>query len=366
MKKTIPVVLLLLALVGCDKKTKEDSSQKLNSGQINFAAILVLDDLITNGINSNFVSLSPVPIVNPDETITADAILEDFRRDFVEAQDKYPLKLSEGLSITWNLDHNADTQYGMSFHKEDRTKNGVFAGKISLRFDPEYYSATPYPTYSKDSDATLICREFTSATERKNDYLLWVEVAFDKCMAATDYYASVRNQLKNQQEQLKERLVNVYAGKEEVSEDIARKLVAYYRVGDAFAADSVCLTGGREECLANLKTELIRKYDDVKAGDIESLKVRAGEEKSRPKKAEETPSTEAQPKTDVTVEKPATEEKAGQDEKAQPTAEKEDKTAAPADKPANKPTDATTPRETPEEKPAATPATPAGEAKPAS
>ena len=363
MKKIIPVVLLLLALAGCDKKTKEASSQGLSQGKINFATILVLDDLITNGINSDFVSLSPVPIVNPDDTVAADAILEDFRRDFVEAQDQYPLKLSEGLSITWNLDHNADTQYGMSFHKEDRAKNMVFAGKLSLRFDPEYYSATPYPTYSKDSNATVICREFTSATERKNDYLLWVEVAFDKCMAATDYYASVRNQLKNQQEPLKERLANVYAGNEEVSEDIAGKLVAYYQAGSAFAADSVCMTGPREECLANLKTEIIRKYDDAKATDIDSLKVRASE-KPRPQKAEEAKPEGDAPKADVTGEKPAAEEKAAPDSKAAtPVATEEPKAAGADSPPAETPARAAPAQEAPADRPAAAKA---AEAKPAS
>ncbi|NLC23740.1 MAG: hypothetical protein GX776_04615, partial [Oxalobacter sp.] len=341
----------------------EESSQGLNQGKINFATILVLDDLITNGINSDFVSLSPVPIVNPDDTVAADAILEDFRRDFVDAQDQYPLKLSEGLSITWNLDHNADTQYGMSFHKEDRAKNMVFAGKLSLRFDPEYYSATPYPTYSKDSSATVICREFTSATERKNDYLLWVEVAFDKCMAATDYYASVRSQLKNQQEPLKERLANIYAGKEEVNEDIAQKLVTYYQAGGAFTADSVCMTGGREECLANLKTEIIRKYDDAKATDIDSLKVRTSE-KPQPKKAEEAKPEGDAPKADVTVEKPAVEEKAAPDNKAAvPAATEEPKAAGTASEPVEKPAEAAPAQEDPADKPAAAPG---GEAKPAS
>lgn len=362
MKKIIPVVLLLLALSGCDKKTKEDTNPGLNQGKINFASILVLDDLITNGINSDFVSLSPVPIVNPDDTVSADAILEDFRRDFVDAQDQYPLKLSEGLSITWNLDHNADTQYGMSFHKEDRAKNMVFAGKLSLRFDPEYYSSTPYPTYSKDSDATVVCREFTSATERKNDYLLWVEVAFDKCMAATDYYASVRNQLKNQQEPLKERLANVYAGNEEVGEDIAKKLVAYYQAGDAFAADSVCMTGTREECLANLKTEIIRKYDDAKATNIDSLKVRVSE-KPQPKKAEEAKPEGEAPKADVTMEKQAVEEKATPDGKVTPAATEAPKAAGTATQPAEKPAETAPVQELPAEKPATAPA---GESKPAS
>lgn len=365
MKRIIPVVLLLLAVVGCDKKNKEDASQGLNQGQINFATILVLDDLIANGINSDFVSLSPVPIVNPDDTVAADAILEDFRHDFVESQDKYPLKLSEGLSITWNLDHNADTQYGMSFHKEDRAKNVVFAGKLSLRFDPEYYSATPYPTYSKDSSATVICREFTSATERKNDYLRWVEVAFDKCIAATDYYASVRNQLKNQQEPLKERLANVYAGNEEVSEDIAQKLVAYYRAGSAFAADSVCLTGGREECLANLKAELIRKYDDAKVSDIDSLKVRVSE-KPQPKKAEEAKPEGDESKADVKVEKPPVEEKAAQNGKAQPAPVEKPKVPESASQPEIQPAEKPGKVSSEQETPATAPAPPASDAKPTS
>jgi|GEM_PF-1486852 len=319
MRKIIPVVLLLLALSGCDRKAKENASQELNPGQVNFATILVLDDLITNGINSDFISLSPVPIVNPDNTVMADAILEDFRQDFVDAQDKYPLKLSEGLSITWNLDHSADSQYSMSFHKEDRRKNVVFAGKLSLRFDPEYYSSTPYPTYSKDSGVTVICREFTSATERKNDYLFWIEVAFDRCMAATDYYASVRNQLKNQQEPLKERLFNVYAGKEEVSEDIAQKLVAYYRAGTAFASDSVCLASTREECLSNLKTELVRKYDDAKISDIESLKVRASE-KLHPTKEKDALLKKAEPQSGSATEKPPIEKADADEGKAAPEA----------------------------------------------
>lgn len=274
MKKLIPVALFLLVLSGCQKKPKEDAAKGLNEGFVNFATIVVLDDLIVNGIRSDFVSLSPVPVVDPDNTVTAEAILQDFRTDFVDAQDKYPLKLSEGLSLTWNLDHDADGQYGMSFHKEERNKNGVFAGKLSIRFDPEFYSATPYPTYSKDSSATVICRELTQASERKNDYLVWVEVAFDKCLAATDYYASVRNQLKGQQPQLKQRLNHIYLGNEEVSEAIAQKLVTYYETGNAFAPDSVCLTGAREECLSNLKTEIIRKYEDARISDIESLKVK--------------------------------------------------------------------------------------------
>lgn len=286
MKKIIPVALLLLALFGCDNHPQAEKEQELNPGRLHFASVLVLDDLITNGVQSDFVSLSPIPLVNPEDTVTAESILEDFRRDFVDAQDQYPLKLSEGLSITWNLDHDADTQYGIAFHKEDRSKNTVFAGKLSLRFDPEYYSTSPYPTYSKDSDATVICREFTSATERKNNYLAWVEVAFDRCMAATDYYASVRNQLKNQQAPLKERLVNIYAGNEEINSELADKLVAYYQAGNAFSPDSVCLTGEREECLSNLKNEIIRKYENTPIPETENLKIRVSDK--LPEKKPET------------------------------------------------------------------------------
>lgn len=287
MKKIIPVALLLLALSGCDNHPGTEKEQGPNPGQLHFASILVLDDLITNGVQSDFVSLSPVPLVNPEDTVTAESILEDFRRDFVDAQDKYPLKLSEGISITWNLDHDADTQYGISFHKEDRSNKTVFAGKLSLRFDPEYYSTSPYPTYSRDSEATIVCREFTSATERKNEYLAWVEVAFDRCMAATDYYAFVRNQLKNQQAPLQERLGNIYAGNEEVNAEMADKLAAYYQAGNAFPPDSVCLTGGREECLANLKNEIIRKYENTPVPETENLRIRVSDKP--PEKKPETP-----------------------------------------------------------------------------
>lgn len=310
MKKIIPVALLLLALSGCDNQPKTEKEQELNPGRLHFASILVLDDLITNSFQSDFVSLSPIPLVNPEDTVTAESILEDFRRDFVDAQDKYPLKLAEGLSITWNLDYDADTQYGIAFHKEDRSKNTVFAGKLSLRFDPEYYSTSPYPTYSKDSDATVICREFTSATERKNDYLAWVEVAFDRCMAATDYYASVRNQLKDQQAPLKERLGNIYAGNEEINSELADKLVAYYQAGNAFSPDSVCLTGEREECLANLKNEIIRKYENTPVPETENLKIRVSDKLPEKKPEIPTPpenATGAEVKTTKEADAPATE-----------------------------------------------------------
>lgn len=277
MKKIIPVVLLLLASSGCDNQPHAEKEQELHPGRLHFASILVLDDLITNSFQSDFVFLSPIPLVNPEDTVTAESVLEDFRRDFIDAHDKYPLKLSEGLSITWNLDYDADTQYGIAFYKEDRSKNTVFAGKLSLRFDPEYYSTSPYPTYAKDSDATIICREFTSATERKNDHLAWVEVAFDRCMAATDYYAFVRNQLKDQQAPLKERIGNIYIGNEEINSKIADKLIAYYQAGNAFSPDSVCLTGEREECLANLKNEIIRKYENTPVPETENLKIRVSD-----------------------------------------------------------------------------------------
>ncbi|MCM1130002.1 MAG: hypothetical protein NC211_08920 [Alistipes senegalensis] len=310
MKKIIPVILLSLALSSCDNQPKAEKEQELNPGRLHFASILVLDDLITNGVQSDFVSLSPVPLVNPEDTVTAESILEDFRRDFIDAHDKYPLRLSEGLSITWNLDYDADAQYGISFHKEDRSKNTVFAGKLSLRFDPEYYSTSPYPTYSKDSDATVICHEFTSATERKNDYLVWVEVAFDRCMAATDYYASVRNQLKNQQSPLKERLGNIYAGNEETSSEIAGKLSAYYQAGNAFPPDSVCLTGEREECLSNLKNEIIRKYENTPFPETENLKIRISDklpgkkpETSRPDAIAISTDIEIKEETDQAAEK---------------------------------------------------------------
>ncbi len=286
MKKIIPVLFFFLALFGCREEQKENQpKQEIHSGFVNFAAILVLDDLIENGIRSDFISLSPIPIVNPDDTMTADAVLEDFKRDFVASQDKYPLKLSEGLSITWNIDHNADAQYGLSFHKEDRTNKTIFAGKLSLRFDPEYYSSTSYPTYSKDSTTTIICREFTGATERKNHYLIWIDIAFDRCMALTDYYASVRNQLKSQLSPLKERLSNVYVGKEAVNETIAHKLHTFYQAGNTFADDSICLTGTREACLASLKNEIIKKYEDVPVTDHDHIRIRITDQTHEKKEA---------------------------------------------------------------------------------
>ncbi len=348
MKKIIPVALLLLLLSGCDQKGKEEAAPTLNQGYVNFSAILVLDDLITNGINSDFVSLSPVPIIDPDNAVTAESVLEDFRNNFVDAQDKYPVKLSEGLSITWDLDHNADAQYGLSFHKEDRDKKMVFAGKLSLRFDPEYYSSTYYPTFSKGSSATVICREFMGATERKSDYLLWVEVSLDKCMTATDYYASVKNLLKTQQAPLKERLTSIYAGNEAVSEEMAKTLAAFYRTGNAFAPDSVCLTGEHEECLANLKTEIVRKHEETQNLDTDGMKIRT--DGKAPQKKPETqasppdsaPAAE-QPKAqvEVNIEKPGNAATTPPDGK--PAAETgagaatEGAAKAPAEKPVDKP-----------------------------
>lgn len=275
MKKIIPAVLLLLMLIGCEKQQKETVvKQEINPGQVNFAAILVLDDLIANGLKSDFLSLSPISIVNPNDAITAEHILEDFRKDFVAAKDQYPLKLSEGIPVTWNIDHNADTQYGLFFHKEERTKNTVFAGKLALRFDPEYYSTTTYPVYAKNDHITVICRVFSGAAERKNNYLTWIEVAFDRCMTVPDYYASLQVQLKNQLPPIKERLNHIYAGKEEVSEVAADKLMTYYLAGQAFLPNSICLTGGREACLSSLKSEILKKYESVPITEKDAIQIR--------------------------------------------------------------------------------------------
>lgn len=277
MKRLIPVALLLLIMSGCNKKPDENATKGLNAGLVHFATIAVLDDLMTDGAQSDFISLSPVPIVNPDDAVTAEAILEDFRTDFVNAQDQYPLKLSDGLAITWNLNYNADAQYGMAFHKESRSKGKAFAGRLSLRFDPAFYSAAPYPAYAKNTSITVICRKFAGATEQKNNHMLGVEVTFNQCMAVADYDAWIKNQLKNGQDALKERLTHVFSGNEQVSEAVAHKLLTYYLAGQAFAADSVCLTGEREACFTNLKTEIFRKYENAELRNIETMKTRAAQ-----------------------------------------------------------------------------------------
>lgn len=258
MKKYFLCLIVLFGLFGCEE-TKEDLH--LNTGFIHFASIVVLDDLITNGISSEFVSLSPIPIVNPDDTLAADDFLNDFKNDFTTAKEKYPVKLTEGLALTWNVNYNADTQNGLSYYKENHTKNSVFIEKIALNFDDDYYSATSYPVYSKNSNVTIICQSFTNAIERKDNRLTWLEVTLSNCTDASDYYNSLRERLKNQQIPLKERLTNIYSGQEAVNEELALKLLAFYKAGSSFAADSVCLKGDREECLSSLKSEIIRKFE---------------------------------------------------------------------------------------------------------
>ena len=275
MKKWIPIALLLLVFSGCDKTPGDETAEKeLDHGLVNFAAIAVLDDLITKGAKSDFISISPLPIVNPDNTVTAQAILDEFRNDFANSVNQYPVRLSDGISITWNIDQNAEAQSGLAFYVDNLQKDDAYLGKLALHFDPEYYSATPYPTYSSGSGVTVICHEFSGALERKNDAMLWLEVSLDKCLEATDYYSLVRSQLENQQAPLVERLTHIYAGDEPVSEAVAQKLAAYYEAGHAFAPDSVCLTGSRNACLDNLKTEIIRKHEDVQADSVEGITIR--------------------------------------------------------------------------------------------
>ena len=295
MKKLLPVLLLLLVVLGCEKKPGEDIVVKeLDYGLVNFAAILVLDDLIINGAKSDFVSISPLPLLNPDNTVTAQAILDEFRNDFKTAVNQYPLKLSEGISITWDLDQDADAQPGLTFHVEKTEKNATYLGKLSLHFDPQYYSASPYPTYSGGSGITIICHEFSSALERKNDSLQWLEVSLDKCLEATDYYSSIRNQLENQQAPLVERLTEIYEGNEPVSPRLAQKLAAYYEAGYAFAPDSVCLTGSHEACLHNLKAEIIRKHEDVQPDSVEGIYISILDPDGKQPAARQKPASEQQ------------------------------------------------------------------------
>jgi hypothetical protein len=274
MRKGVFVALCVFALSACTPESGQNKSKPLNRGYIHFASLLALDDLLEKETASPFLPLSPVPIIPPDKAVPANDILSDFRKDFATAEQTYPKKVAEGIPVAWNVDYAADGQYETTYHQEDRSdKNVVFAGKLSVKFDAEFYSAVPYPTYPEGSRVMVICREYVKATEKKNDYLHWLEVSLDKCLAAGDYYSSAKRRLAAKQEQLKERLTAIYEGKEEIDPAMAKRLAILYKAGESLPGDSLCFRATREECFAKLKQDILKKADDAEPKDIETMKV---------------------------------------------------------------------------------------------
>jgi hypothetical protein len=131
-----------------------------------------------------------------------------------------------------------------------------------------------------------------------------MEIFVEKCRTATDYYGEIKKLLK-------QRLSGIYSGQEAVSADMGKKLAVLYGVGDLLPGDSLCLSGSVKACLDNLKTDLIRKQQNMSPADIPSMKILPSdkgvsapskERESQPQSLQEktrapAPTTEPQPVT---------------------------------------------------------------------
>lgn len=266
MKKLLPCFLFALVLSGCGDTPKPVKPADMDKGYIHFAANLALEDIARHGEASPYSQLIPSRVPGLDTMLDANNVIEDYRRDFSTAEDRYLRLQGKGTMIRGVVDHTDKDKREVVFARNEMIDKRPFTGILRLSMDKDFYYPDNMPDYTPGSVATFMCREHRPVHDFKNESIHKVELRLIECMQADDYYASL-------QEKMKERLLSIYGGHETVSPDLAKKLAMLYLTGQSLPADSVCLYGGFFACHDKLPEEFSRKWEDVKVEHIGAMNI---------------------------------------------------------------------------------------------
>ena len=266
MKKLLACFLFLLALAGCKDASQPVKPEDMNRGYVHFAASLILEDIIHKGDASIYAQLVQTRPLSPYNILHADSVIRDFRRDFSSAEDRYYRLRGTGAVVRGTVAGVDKAEQEVIFVKEDAQATPPFTGTLRISLDREFYRDAAMPACETGAAATFMCTEYRPVHDFKNDKTHRVEVRMIECRAADDYYGEF-------QERIKERLADIYAGREPVNPELAKGLATLYLTGQSVPDDSVCLSGGYLACHENLVDEFARKWGEVKTENIGSMAI---------------------------------------------------------------------------------------------
>ncbi len=267
MKKLLSCFLLALALAGCgDKSPQSVKPGDMKEGYVHFAANLILEDIIHRGDASIYAQLAPARVISPYRIMDAERVIDDFRHNFAEAEDKYQRLRGSGTVVRGTVSHVDKDSREIVFSKEARDITPAFTGVLRISLDRDFYRDGNVPDYAAGATGTFMCMEYRPVHDFKNESTHKIEVRLIQCKTADDYYAVF-------QDKIKERLADIYHGREPVNPALAKGLAALYLTGQSVPEDSVCLQGSFLSCHENLVEEFARKWGEVKAENVGAMHI---------------------------------------------------------------------------------------------
>lgn len=266
MKKLLACFLFLLALTGCKDASQSVRPEEMNPGYIHFVTSLILEDIIHKDQASIYAQLVPAGVLSPYKMLYAENVIDDFRRDFATAEDRYYRLRGKGAVVRGTVARVDKGEREVVFMKNDDKGKPPFTGTLRISLDGEFYDDAKMPDYQTGAVATFMCAEYRPVHDFRNEKTHKVEVRMIQCKAADDYYGEF-------QANIKERLANIYAGRESVNPALAKGLATLYMTGQSVPEDSVCLYGGYLACHENLVDEFARKWGEVKVENIGNMAV---------------------------------------------------------------------------------------------
>lgn len=265
-RKLLPCLVLMLALAGCRDSSKPVRLEEMNKGYIHLAANLALEDVIRKGDVSLYRQFVPSPVLSPTQTLKADGIIEDFRRDYAAAENRYHPLRGTGIMVRGIVDRIDRKEREVVFVQENTTVKPHFTGLLRISLDKSFYDEAALPDFEQGTAVTFVCREHRLTHDFKNDASHQIEIRLIGCKTANDYFDEF-------QKTLKQRLTAIYGGKEPVSPDVAKGLTALYLTGQSLPEDSVCLHGSFLPCHVILADGLVRKQENAQDGYIGAMRI---------------------------------------------------------------------------------------------
>jgi hypothetical protein len=259
--------LFAVLLISCSDAPKPVKPENLNRSYIHFAAILVLDDLMEKGEHSAFSALArTIRLPNARRELSASDILDDFRTSFVRSDDKYFRMKQEDILISGKVSRFDHDKLEVIFDESRTVNKTLFSGSLRLALDRDVYPAVHTPDFQPEKTETLVCKEYRPGNDIKNGTTHKIDLRFIQCQSSRHHYSRFVDAMKAH-------LDKIYIGKEAVPANLAQKLVTLYMAGESLPADSICLKGDLMACRAIIKSEFIRKWENVKVEHVGAIKI---------------------------------------------------------------------------------------------
>ncbi len=271
MKKYIPALLLLTLLAACSRKA--DPPQK---EPIHFAALMVADDLLAKGANSDYAAFLPAQLQPANYAMDAQKMILEYAEDPEQTGKRYLERLHNKLqmdgSVAVGTAYSRD-QFEYVASGVDKIKGHHYTVKLHAEFDRDFYKGEAYPKVREKSEESVICRGAQGGLpiyiQRTGNHLL-VEAYFTKCVLTRDV---VKNHMTEITTALESSLGDIYAGKTPVNVGMASYLAGLYASGTKLPASSPCLTGTHAACMQKLDKRRLVTDEAVKKERLSLMQI---------------------------------------------------------------------------------------------